>query len=58
VAGHAEKDPEEDKYSYVIGRASENVKWDEVKDTIEIEGKKVKHKLISILFGFYKSRNG
>lgn len=58
VAGHAEKDPEEDKYSYVIGRASENVKWDEVKDTIEIEGKKVKHKLISVLFGFHKSRNG
>ncbi len=61
VAGHAEKDPEEDKYSYVIGRASQNVKWEEVKDVIEVkvEGKKqkVKHALISVLFGFYEKRN-
>jgi hypothetical protein len=62
VAGHAQKDPEEDKYSFVIGRASQNVKWEEVKDYTEVKVKgkkqKVKHALISVLFGFYEKRNG
>ncbi len=58
VAGHAEKDPQEDKYSHVIGRASEPVIWADVDDYAEDEaGNKVKHKLISLLFGFYEKRN-
>lgn len=61
VPGHAQKDPEEDKYSYVIGRASQDIKWAEIKDYIEanVNGKKqkIKHTLISVLFGFYEKRN-
>jgi hypothetical protein len=61
VAGHAQKDPEEDKYSFVIARAGQDVKWEEVKDVTEVKVKgkkqKVKHALISVLFGFYEKRN-
>lgn len=61
VPGHAQEDPEEDKYSYVVGRAAENVKWQEIKEYIEVnvDGKKqeIKHTLISVLFGFYEKRN-
>ncbi|MCX6581392.1 MAG: hypothetical protein NT166_14560 [Candidatus Aminicenantes bacterium] len=61
VPGHAQKDPEEDKYSYVIGRAAQDVKWAEIKDYIEanVNGtkQKIKHTLISVLFGFYEKRN-
>jgi len=59
--GHAQKDPEEDKYSYVIGRAAQDVRWAEITDYIEanVNGKKqkIKHTLISVLFGFYEKWN-
>jgi hypothetical protein len=57
VPGHAEKDAREDEYSYVIGRAAENVKWEEVETFTKVGRKKIKYKLITVLFGFYEKRN-
>ena len=53
TSGHGMKDPESDSISYVIGRAGEDIDWNNV--TEEIDG--VKHKKITVLMDFYAKFN-
>jgi len=50
VAGYGQKQDDDLLHSYTLGKATENVEWDKVKDEVEYQGKKHKAYLIAVVY--------
>ncbi|HEY8108440.1 MAG TPA: hypothetical protein VIF43_00265 [Patescibacteria group bacterium] len=57
VAGHAQMDPGTYPVSHVIAKVAEPVDWGKVEETVDQDGKKVKHKKVSVFFGAFDKTN-
>ena len=54
IAGHAMKDDGTYAVSYIIGRATENIDWSTVTDTVN----STKHKQITVTYESFKNLEG
>jgi len=50
VAGYGQKQNDDLLHSYTLGKVTESVDWDKVKDTVEYQGKKYKTYLIAMTY--------
>jgi len=50
VVGYGQKQDDDLLHSYTLGKATEQVDWDKVKDTVEYKGKKYKAYLIAVTY--------
>ena len=50
VAGYGQKQKDDLIHIYTVGRATETVNWDDINETININGLNVKIRLITVVY--------